>query len=263
MDMARRLLINSIELSRRGVKALSTYPQEKRRRRRGVTMTEVMVVVAIIGVLATIARPQLQRAFENQRGKTAVRTVADAFQLARSESIRTGSNVFLVMIDATGASSPTPAELSQVNSVDIADPIVIVNDGPAAAANCRIDAGEILHRFPAQQGVAWGTTSTIAGTTPAPFDLGSGTANLDKGSSFTDASGSAGNPASWVLFQPDGLPRLFTPQSGGGCSAIGQPALGGGGVYLTTGRRDFAAVLSPLGTARSHIWNEGTGSWKQ
>jgi type II secretory pathway pseudopilin PulG len=221
------------------------------------------VVVAIIGVLAVVARPQLRRTFENQRGKAAVRSVADAFQLARSESIRTGNNVLLVMIDATGASNPTPTELSTVNSVDITDPIVIVNDGPSSTANCRIDAAEILHRFPAHQGVDWGTTSTLAGTTPAPFDTGSGAANLATGSSFTDASGSASNPASWVLFQPDGLPRLFTPQSGGGCSAIGQPALGGGAIYLTTGNRDFAAVMSPLGTARAHIWNQVTGSWKQ
>jgi type II secretory pathway pseudopilin PulG len=226
-------------------------------------MTEVMVVVAIIGVLAVVARPQLRRTFENQRGKTAVRSVTDAFQLARSEAIRTGNNVLLVMIDATGASNPTPAELSQVNSVGITDPIVIVNDGLTGTANCRIDPGEILHRFPAHRDVVWGTTSTLAGLSPAPFDSGLGVANLATGSSFTDASGSASNPASWVLFQPDGLPRLFTPQSGGGCSVIGQPGLGGGAIYLTIGHRDFAAVMSPLGTARAHIWNEATGSWKQ
>ena len=42
-----------------------------------------------------------------------------------------------------------------------------------------------------------------------------------------------------------------------------QAALGGGGIYLTTGNRDFAAVLSPLGTVRVHMWNAATGSWKQ
>ena len=224
-------------------------------------MTEIMVVVAIVGVLAALAQPRLQGVFQNQRGKSAVRSVADAFQLARSQAIRTGNNVFVVLIDATGASDPTPSELSQINSVPIVDPIVIVNDGVASAANCRIDAGEILHRFPARQDVAWGTATALAGNTPAPLDQGTGTANLAKGSSFTDVAGS--NPASWVLFQPDGLPRLFTPQSGGGCSAIGQAALGGGGIYLTTGNRDFAAVLSPLGTVRVHMWNAATGSWKQ
>jgi Tfp pilus assembly protein FimT len=224
-------------------------------------MVEIMIVVAIIGVLAALAQPRLQRVFENQRGKSAVRSAADAFMLARSESIRSGNNVFVVMLDATGAGNPTPPELSQLSSVPITDPIVIVNDGLASAANCRIDAGEILHRFPAQQGVAWGTTTTLAGNTAAPLDQGSGTANLANGSSFTNVAVS--NPASWVLFQPDGLPRLFPPLSGGGCAAIGQAGLGGGGIYVTTGTRDYAAVLSPLGTVRVHAWSSALGSWKQ
>jgi hypothetical protein len=133
-------------------------------------------------------------------------------------------------------------------------PIVVVNDGDPTAANCTIDAGEVVHEVGSVQGVGWGTTSSLANTTQAPNDPGLAVSNVPSGSSFTDASLVASNNASWVLFQADGVPRLFTPGAGA-CAAVGQAGQGGGAIYLSNGRRDFAVLLGPLGTTRVHLWN--------
>ncbi len=87
-------------------------------------------------------------------------------------------------------------------------------------------------------------------------------ASVPSGSSFTDATRSPLNPASWVLFQPDGIPRLFTPGAGNTCDAVGLPGRGGGAIYLTNTRRDYAVVLSNLGTTRLHAWSPGVGGWR-
>ena len=66
-----------------------------------------------------------------------------------------------------------------------------------------------------------------------------------------------------MLFQPDGLPRLFTQTMGGGsCDDVGMAGEGGGAIYVTNGRRDYAVVLSHLGTARVHLWIPSTGAWR-
>ena len=80
-----------------------SYRCPAERRRAGITLTEIMVVVGVIGVMAAMATPALNRLTQDQAVKTAIRSTADAFRVARSEAIRTGSSVFVVMIGATGA----------------------------------------------------------------------------------------------------------------------------------------------------------------
>ena len=63
-----------------------------------------------------------------------------------------------------------------------------------------------------------------------------------------------------VVFEPDGIPRVFTT-NGTSCTELGPRGEGGGGIYVTNGRRDYAIVLSPLGTARAVGWNPSSASW--
>ena len=93
--------------------------EHRDRYQQGITMTEIMVVVGVIGLMAALAQPALQDLMADQRVKKAIRGAADAFSVGRSEAIRTGNNVFVVMIDANGGADPTPDELSQVGGVDI------------------------------------------------------------------------------------------------------------------------------------------------
>lgn len=217
------------------------------RLRSGVTIIELVVVVVVIGLMAVVAVPMFGGFFTDQRVKGAARSVADSLLLARAEAIRTG-NTHLVIFQ---------------QALDATEPIVVVNDGAPDVADCTIAAGEVRHSVSAVEDVLWGTTTTLANGTAAPDDPGAAPAAVAAGSSFTDATRSPANPATWVLFQPDGVPRLFTPDTGGGsCDEIGLVGQGGGGIYLTNTRRDYAVVLSHLGTTRVHLWNPSSGGWR-
>jgi type II secretory pathway pseudopilin PulG len=213
------------------------------RSRAGVTLVELVLVVIMIGLLTLVAVPNLTTWSEDQRVRGAARSVADAFQVARGEAIRTGNPHLVVFQGALGATQP----------------IEVANDGDPAAADCNVGAGEVVHSVAPVPGVVWGTTDAAqggAGGTAAPGDPGLAASSIATGSSFTDATRSPANGATWVLFQADGLPRLFTPGAGD-CDAIGQVGQGGGAIYLSNGRRDLAVVLGPLGTTRLHLWNGG------
>jgi hypothetical protein len=63
-----------------------------------------------------------------------------------------------------------------------------------------------------------------------------------------------------VLFRPDGIPVGFDPTSTT-CGTIGQTGTGGAGLYVTSGGRDYAVTLAPLGGVRVHAW--GGAGWTQ
>ena len=69
-----------------------------------------------------------------------------------------------------------------------------------------------------------------------------------------------GDPANWVVIQPDGVPRPFTTDGGYAVGAVGS---GAGVIYLTNGARDYAVVVSPLGGLRVHSWDRDAGQWRQ
>jgi prepilin-type N-terminal cleavage/methylation domain-containing protein len=211
----------------------------------GVTLLEIAIVITIIGILAAAAVPAFVSWNDDQRVKSAARAIADAFLLARSEAIRTNNSHILVFANALGATQP----------------ITIANDGPEATANCGIGAGEVVHEVAAEPNVNWGTSTGQANGTPAPGDGGLAVGNIPNGSSFTDASRNPGNAATWIVFQADGIPRLFTQGAGPTCAAIGNAGEAGGAIYVTNGRRDYAVVLQPLGVARVVKWNTDAGAW--
>ena len=208
--------------------------------RAGMTVIELMVVLAIIGVLLTVAGFQVAPWLDNGRLKTAARSAAGGLSLARSEAIRSGNVHLLVFQQAIGA----------------AGAIVVSNDGPQSAMNCQVDTGETVHTFELPDGVEWGTSSALSNGAPAPDDLGISVAGISDGSSFSDATRVAASQATWVAFFPDGIPRLFTPSD---CAALGQIGQGAGALYLTNQLRDYAVVLSPLGSVRVHGW--GSAGW--
>jgi prepilin-type N-terminal cleavage/methylation domain-containing protein len=220
------------------------------RRNRGFTLIEAMIVFAVIGVMAGLVAGALARRSGDQRAKAAVRSVADLMLLARAEAIRTGTNhAVFVQLD--------PAD----------DPLVDKNGNPVAAlmiadadADGLPDGGEYKASVPFDDtgSLQWGSTLAAAASEEAPNDNAAGTFPATDPDfaccTFTDPGG---NPSRWVVFLPDGLPRSFST----GPFATGAMGSGLGAVYVSSGTRDYAVVLAPLGSVRVHSWNQAADAW--
>jgi prepilin-type N-terminal cleavage/methylation domain-containing protein len=230
----------------RSERPLSRRPTVKLRNQTGVTLIELVIVLAVVGALIAAATLGIASWAQDQRLKASARAVSDAFMLGRAEAIRTGNSHIVVF--GVGALANADAD------------IVIANDDRPDLADCSIASSEIVHRVALENGVTWGTTASLAGTTVAPDDQGLAVGNTQYGSSFTTAALDPNTPASWVVFQPDGVPLLFS-SNGSDCTQIGIRGEGGGGIYVTNGRRDYAIVLAPLGTSRVLGWNPTGNSW--
>ena len=219
--------------------------------RAGMTLLELVVALALVGVMVALAASTLNSWSADQRAATSARAMSDAFALARSEAIRTGNNFIVAFKVESGLSG-------------ISSDVVIANDGPTGntagvSSNCVIESGEVVESISLQQGVRFGSDPSLANGAAAPNDSGASGHQL-AGSSFTNAATGA---ASWVMFGSDGLPRRFTQNSSTTppCTALGPVGQAGGAIYVTNGHRDYAIVMSPLGGVRLHRWT-GTG-WTQ
>jgi Tfp pilus assembly protein FimT len=226
----------------------NTKMRTRVRRRGGYSIAEVMIVGAIVAVLMSMAVPGTQQFLTDQTATDMTRAVSSAFNIARVEALRTGSNQ-VVFFGVGGAGDTAGNALVDTNGQSAA--VLILDDGPTGAAtqNCRIDAGERVRTITADASLSWGYTH--AGTTKAPGD---GTTRASaSGSSFATPAGAG---ATWVLFRPDGAPVAVDS----GCNR-GTLGTGNGAIYFTNGSRDQAVVLNALGGTTVHTWNKATNAW--
>jgi prepilin-type N-terminal cleavage/methylation domain-containing protein len=209
-------------------------------RNAGFTLIEIMIVVVILGIMTGIVVTVLTRGAADQRAKAAARSVADLLMLARTEAVRTGvTHLVFFQQDIDDA--------ALVNS--FGDPVaaVLIRDADGDGIP---DAGEYRASVPFDRtsSLAWGGAFA---TGAAPNDNPDGVfPAVDPDFSCCTFTDPDGEEARWVAFLPDGMPRGFKkgPFS---TSPLGE---GGGAVYMTSGQRDYAVVLAPLGGVRVHTW---------
>ncbi|HEX9813656.1 MAG TPA: prepilin-type N-terminal cleavage/methylation domain-containing protein [Myxococcota bacterium] len=224
-----------------------------RKHRAGVTLIELVVVIGIIAALAAAAIPSIQDMIERRRLQGFARDLGNMFQIARSQAVRTG-NYHIVFFGPLGTADPAGTVL--VDSVGATVPLLILNDGSPATANCHIDGGEGRETIPLPNQVGFGVSEANA---KVPTDTGTAPFSPPQASGTT-ASDPSNNPTNWVLFRPDGIPVGFDPTSTT-CGTIGDTGTGGAGLYVTSGGRDYAVTLAPLGSVRVHTW--GASGWTQ
>ena len=116
------------------------------RRRSGFTLIEVAIVVAIVGIVTATTMPNVTRYMEVTRARAAAKSIADAFNVARAQAIRTGNN-HVVFFSVGGAGDAAGNTLQRRDGTAV--PILVLNDGSPGSANqnCAIDAGEELITF--------------------------------------------------------------------------------------------------------------------
>lgn len=208
----------------------------------GFSLAELMIVLAIVGIFASMAVPATDGWMSSQRLRSSIRGVASALSYARSETVRTG-NIHVVFFGQDTAGNPLVGPDGR--RVDT----LVIDDGRPGVSNCVVNSGEAVVGVRLEKSITWGTADAAA---KVLSDLGGGA--LASGSTFLDTGG---NPARWVLFLPEGIPLAFDS----GC-ALGELGTGAGAVYLNDGVKDSAVVLTSLGARKTYAWDRMGGQWR-
>lgn len=213
----------------------------------GFTLVEVVIVVVVLAVLTTIAGANLGQWTRNQRAKDTAREIADLMTVSRAEAVRSGRiHVVFFGRDMAGADltddGGRPAAAVSIVDLD-GDGVIDSNERFGVVA----EAGDGSMRF----------GHTIA-SDRAMGDPG-GTSGSAPSAAFT-FDRPDGSAASWVAFLPDGTPRAYVNDSLPGTGGIGS---GGGAIYVTSGLRDYAVVLTPLGAVQVQVWNSQQERWRR
>ena len=74
---------------------------EKMKNKRGFTLIEVIVVMAVIGIMATIAIPAISSWLPNYRLKAAARDLYSTMQKARMLAVKTNRDTAVIFVPAT------------------------------------------------------------------------------------------------------------------------------------------------------------------
>jgi type IV fimbrial biogenesis protein FimT len=137
----------------------------------GFTMTEILIVVAVIGILASLAAPSFSQLIKSQRIKSMATDINASLSLARSEAVKRNTNVTL---------SPTTAGSWQ-NGWQIADP---ANPG----SNIQVQSAFTGVTASGPASVTYQSSGRIQGTTAPTFDI-SATGVSDQRCVSVDLSG--------------------------------------------------------------------------
>ena len=217
----------------------------------GFSLVEVLLVIALLGVLAAVTVPAAAKMIRRARMLGAVATARQVFALARLQAIRRGANVVVVATLTSDRAVHLHTFQDRANDFTVPLPA----DEQAAAGNARQDVGT-FSSSPATDEPTLGDVTIDAGV--RLWKQGESPDDLGIGMSFDGYNGDA-LLVDRVVFLPSG--GIQPPQD---ATTSGLPtASGGRGLYLAdfSGLNFFRITVESdlTGKTRSDKYEEGSG----
>ncbi|MDQ0611432.1 type IV fimbrial biogenesis protein FimT [Variovorax sp. W1I1] len=180
----------------------SAYCREK-----GFTLIELMVGVALLGVLFMLAYPSYTSFIQNAQIRTAADSVINGLQLARAEAIRRNSNVQFRLLNTSGGVAVTGGTDWQIAGFATAtsttfDDVVQTRRESSTSSNARLGVANSVSSTQAAPGA--GMPADIVFTAVGRLSNASAVRQID-------VSGATGARRLTVVLAPGGDVRLCDP----------------------------------------------------
>jgi type IV fimbrial biogenesis protein FimT len=139
--------------------------QRRDRLKGGFTAIELMFVVLIVAILATLAAPSFRQLIAKQRVKSAASALTESLWVARSEAVKRNTDVSFKFTNA--GSDTTVAEWKITQSSDGSGTALHQQDGFPAVVSTTSSSGNVLFTFNAYGRLTSGGSSWIKFSVPS------------------------------------------------------------------------------------------------
>jgi type IV fimbrial biogenesis protein FimT len=152
---------------------------------RGVTLIELMIGIAIVSILMTLAIPAFNTFLRNTKIKNAAETTIQGLNLARAEAVRRNASIrFQFVSDLTSGCALSTSSLAWV--VSVSDPTGACDSTPGGGT-----APQIVQAKSSSEGTDNVTVATTGGSTVTFNGLGRVAAGSISQIDFANPSGGA------------------------------------------------------------------------
>lgn len=107
----------------------------------GVTLIELMITLAVLGILVVLALPGYSRWIQNAKIRTASDAILNGLQLARAEAVQRNANVLFALTSGTGWTVTSGSAVVQTRAAgEGSSNVILTNVNPSTATRVTFNA---------------------------------------------------------------------------------------------------------------------------